>query len=219
MELLEMTSFITELSGWAGIPLMLFGVFFCLAGRFVIRFIVAIAVFIPVFLTSNLLTVEYGGLAGDDAMVAGIVLGLVAAGFAASLYSRIHIFLAGIFGLILMSVILGIVNSFYNIEGMVYLVVLDLGFIIGAKLFRHMEDELHYTAPSAVGGLMISAGFSLWTVASKELSDFEPFGTVNSMILFVAMMGGAFFQLWMWGEGGFYERWKEGGGGLPSVRR
>jgi hypothetical protein len=219
MELLEMTTTITNLSGWAGIPLMIFGLLLCLAGRFFIRFIVAIAVFIPVFLTSNLLTGQYGGLEGDDAMVAGIVLGLIAAGFAASLYSRIHIFLAGVFGLILMSVILGFVNSFYNIEGMIYLLVLDLGFIIGAKLFRHMEDELHYTAPSAVGGLLISAGYSLWTVAANELSEFEPFGTVNSIILFVAMMGGAFFQMWMWGEGGYFERWKEGGGGLPSVRR
>jgi len=87
MELLEMTSFITNLSGWAGIPLMIFGLLLCLAGRFFIRFIVAIAVFIPVFLTSNLLTGQYGGLEGDDAMVAGIVLGLIAAGFAASLYS------------------------------------------------------------------------------------------------------------------------------------
>ena len=219
MELIEMTKYVTELSGWAGIPLMIFGLILCLAGRYLIRIIVALAVFIPVFLTVNVLSGQLGGLEGDDALVAAVIVGVIAAMIAGSVYSKIHILLAGAFGLVIMSVILGVVNTFYEIEGMIYLVVLDLGFIIGAKLFRHMEEELHFAAPSAVGGLLISAGFSLWTVSAKNLSDFEPFATTNSIILFVAMMGGAFFQFWMWGEGGFYDRWKEGDGGLPSVRR
>ena len=219
MEIIEMTKFVTELSGWAGIPMIIFGVLLCLAGRHFIRMIVALAVFIPVFLTVNVLSAQLGGLNSDDAMMAAVVAGLLGAMIAASIYSRIHIILAGAFGLVLMSVILGLINSFYNIEGLIYLIVLDLGFIIGAKLFRHMEEELHFTAPSAVGGLLISAGYSLWSVSANNLSDFEPFATVNSIILFVSMMGGAYFQLWMWGEGGFYERWKEGDGGIPSVRR
>ena len=210
MELFEMTGFVSEISGWFGLPMMLLGLLFCLAGRYFIRFVVAIAVFVPVFLTANMLVAKFTDFPADDTMTASLVIAALGAMFAASLYSRIHILLAGIFGLILMSVLLGVVSSFYQFEGIIYLAVLDLGFIIGAKLFRHMEDELHYTAPSAVGGLLLSAGFSLFTLTASDLSEFDPFSTVNSVILFVSMMGGAFFQMWMWGEGGFYDQWKTG---------
>lgn len=206
MDLLGISLSPAEVGDWAAIPLMLFGLCLCTFGSKIIRVIVALAAFVPVSITVYALATSFGGLSSDDASVIAGVIGLMAAVVAARMYKKIHIMLGGAFGLVVMSVILSIVNTFYLIESMVFLLLLDVGFIIGAKVFGGWKEELHFTAPSAIGSLFISAGWSLWVASAENLSQFDPFATTNAIIIFVAMMGGAYFQMWMFGIDGYLDR-------------
>lgn len=218
VEIFELSGYLAQVSEWAAIPLMVLGIALCLAGKYFIRLIVMIAAFIPVSVTVHLLALSFGGLSNDDAMMAAGGAGLVAALIASAMYKRIHVILAGAFGLVVGSIILGFISEIYEIDSIVLLLLHDVSFMIGARAFRGWEEELHFAAPSAIGGLFIGVGWSLWSAVSNNLSEVDPFSTENSIILFVAMMSGAFFQLWMFGEGGYLDQKKALEAGHPTRR-
>ena len=216
MEIFEFSGYLAEVGEWAALPMMLLGLSLCLAGKYFIRFIVMVAAFIPVAVTVHLLALSFGGLNNDDAMMAGGGAGLVVALFASAMYKRIHVILAGAFGLVIGSILLGFISEIYEIDSVVLLLLHDVSFMVGAKAFKSWEEELHFAAPSAIGGLFLGIGWSLWTAVSENLTEVEPFSTENSIILFVAMMGGAFFQLWMFGKGGYMDQRKSLQQGQPQ---
>jgi hypothetical protein len=215
----QLDSALATVGPWAGMVLIIGGVLLCLIGIKVMRLLIALAVFIPFSGTTYVVVTMMLEQPQQWGIILAILAGAVAATAAAILYSRLHVLLGGVLGMVLMALVVSYVDSFYSLELLHMAIAVDAGFIIGALALRSWQETVQVLAPSTLGALMLTVGVHIRTVGFDALLEFNLSEGRSAIIFWVAMFGGAFVQVFLFGKKDEDGNRRKGGLRIPPLRR
>ena len=193
----EMVDLVGTLGPLVGFVLIIFGIALTFCGSRRTPILVGLAFFVPFAITAAVICEAFLNMSQNHSLWAGLAVGGLAGACGSTLTKHAHVVFGGVLGMTAVAILLAIAEQFFELNIIIAVVTLDIGFIIGAKFTRGLQDAVQFVAGAGLGGLCLAAGITVRRAGLEGLVGFDARTGESAIILAVCMLGGALFQQWM----------------------